>query len=39
MQKKIQNRSFPVNIAIFLKTPILKDICEQPLLNFIDSKW
>ena len=29
---------FIVNIE-FLKTSILKDICEQLLLIFIDSKW
>ena len=31
--------NIPVNIAKFLKTFILKDICEGLLLNFIDSKW
>ena len=28
-----------VNITIFLKNFILKDICERPFLNFIDTKW
>ena len=37
--KRLQHRYFPVNIAKFLKTSILKDICERRLLNFIDSKW
>ena len=37
--KRLQHRYFPVNIATFLKTSILKDICERLPLNFIDSKW
>ena len=37
--KRLQHRLFPVNIAKFLKTSILKYICERLLLNFIDSKW
>ena len=37
--KRLQHRCFPVNIAKFLKTSVLKGICERLLLNFIDSKW
>ena len=37
--KRLQHRCFPVNIAKFLKTSILKGICERLLLNIIDSKW
>ena len=37
--KSLQHSYFPVNIAKFLKTSILKDVCERLLLNFIDSKW
>ena len=37
--KRPQHRRFPVNIAKFLKTSILKDICERLLLHFIDTKW
>ena len=37
--KRRQHSYVPVNIAKFLKTSILKDICERLLLNFIDSKW
>ena len=35
IKNKLQHRCFPVNIAKFLKTPILKDISERLLLNFI----
>ena len=38
VKKQLQHRFFPVNITKFLKTSILKDICERLLLNFIDSK-
>ena len=31
-KKRLQHRSFPVNIAKFLRTPILKDICKLLLL-------
>ena len=34
--KKIQNRCFPEKFAKFLRTPILKNICEQLLLFRID---
>ena len=33
IKKGLQHRCFPVNIAKFLRTPILKNICE-PLLLF-----
>ena len=32
IKKRLQRRWFPVNIAKFLRTPILKDICELLLL-------
>ena len=31
-KERLQHRCFPVNIANFLKTPILKNICERLLL-------
>ena len=37
-QKSFQHRSFNVNTAKFLRTPILKDICEQ-LLLYIHHNW
>ena len=33
MKKKLQHSCFPVNIAKFLRTPILKNICERLLLD------
>ena len=33
VKKRLQHRYFSVNIAKFLKTPILKNICVQLLLN------
>ena len=33
--KRLEHRCFPVNIAKFLKTPILKDIFERLLLNSV----
>ena len=33
IKKRLQNKCFPVNIANFLKTPILKIICERLLLH------
>ena len=33
LKDRLQHRSFPVNIAKFLRTPILKNICEQLLLS------
>ena len=32
-KKRIQHRCFPVNIAKFLRAPILKNICERLLLS------
>ena len=34
-QKRLWHRCFPVNFQTFLKTRILKNICEQFLLTFI----
>ena len=34
IKKRLQHRCFLVNIAKFLRTPILKNICERLLLNF-----
>ena len=33
MKKRLQHRCFPVNIAKFLRTPILKNICERLFLE------
>ena len=33
--KRLEHRCFPVNLAKFLKTPILKDIFERLLLNSV----
>ena len=33
--KLSQHRCFPVNIAKFLRTPILTNICERLLLNVV----
>ena len=33
IKKKLQHRCFSVNIAEFLRTPILKNICERLLLS------
>ena len=33
--KRLQHRCFPVNIAKFLRTLILKKICKQQLLPFL----
>ena len=35
IKKRLQHRWFPTNIAKFLRTPILKDICERLLLEMI----
>ena len=35
--KFFQHRCFPVNVAKFLRTPILKNICERLLLNVVFS--
>ena len=34
IKKRLQHSCFPVNIAKFLRTPILKYICERLLLYF-----
>ena len=33
IRKRLQHRCFPVNIAKFLRKPILKNICERLLLH------
>ena len=38
-QKRLQRKCFPVITANFLKTSILKNICEWLLLKFIDSAY
>ena len=35
LKRDSKHSCFPVNIAKFLRTPILKNICERLLLNFI----
>ena len=35
IKKRLQGRCFPVKFANFLRTPILKNICEQLLLEFL----
>ena len=35
IKSKLRHRFFPVNIAKYLGKPILKDIGEQLILNFI----
>ena len=35
IEKRIQHRYFPVNIAKFLRTPILKNICERLFLHIL----
>ena len=34
-QKRLQRKCFPVNIVKFLRTPVLKNICELLLLFFL----
>ena len=34
-KKRLQHKCFPVNIAKFLRTPILKNICQRLLLRFL----
>ena len=37
--KRDSNTGFPVNVVKFLRTPIMKNICERPLLSIpIDFK-
>ena len=33
IKNRLQHRCFPVKFAKFLRTPILKNICKQLLLN------
>ena len=35
LKKKLQHRCFPVNIAIFLRTSFLNNICERLLLFLV----
>ena len=35
IKKRLQHRCFPINIAKFLRTPILKNICECLLLHLV----
>ena len=35
IKKRLQQRCFPVNITKFLRTPILKNVCEQLVLFII----
>ena len=35
IKKRLQNRCFPVSIAKFLRTPILKNICKQLTLEWL----
>ena len=37
IKKRLQHRCFTVNMPKFLKTPILKNICERVLLRIKDS--
>ena len=34
IKERLQHRYFPVNIAKFLRTPILKNICKRLLLKY-----
>ena len=36
IKKGLQRRCFPANIANFLRTAILKNVCERLLLNLTD---
>ena len=38
IKKRLQQRCFPVKLAKFLRTTILKNICERPLLFLFSSK-
>ena len=33
LKRRLQRRCFPVSIAKFLRTPVLKNICERLILN------
>ena len=41
IKKRLQHRCFPVNIATYLKTPILKNTCKWLLLkiSYFDQPW
>ena len=39
IKKKLPHRCFSVKFVKFLKTPILKNICERLLLNEGDDEW
>ena len=39
IKKRLQDRCFPVNTAKFLRTPILKNICEWLLLGCKRFSW
>ena len=39
MKKTLQCRCFPVNIAKVLRTPILKNVGERPLLEVVPYKY
>ena len=38
-KKRLQHRCFPENFATFLRTPILKNICERLFLTWWDLKY
>ena len=37
IKKRLQLSSFPLNIAIFLRTPVLRNICERVLLSTLET--
>ena len=39
LKKRLEHKCFPVNIAKFLRTPILKNICERLLLQLAALGW
>ena len=39
LKKRLEHKCFPVNIAKFLRTPILKNICERLLLQPAALGW
>ena len=39
IKKRIQHKCFPLNIANFLRTPVLKNICERLLLKIALDFW
>ena len=38
IKKRLQHRCFPVNFAKFLRTPILRNICERLLLDVLPKR-